>query len=457
MDDPEPDTTDNIMLLAVFAACVVFCFLLTLGTSALKELSEKKLRESADDGKDKTARRLARLLEGRPKPTDTAAAGTALGAMLSVASALLCFLPKYAESGLSVSDYGKASEWLLCVLLPTAVTVILSAAVFAVFASMVPRRLGKQDPEKNAYAMSGVLLFAKWLLFPFTWFTSCVARILVKIFGGDPHADEAPVTEDEILSMVDEGEETGVLEEMEKEMINNIFEFGDLTAGDIMTHRTYLTAAEQNDELGEVIAEAIEAGCSRIPVYEEELDNIKGVLYVKDLLRYVGHELPKGLKPSDVMREAMFIPESKKCRDLFTEMTEKHLQMVIVTDEYGGVAGVVTVEDLTESIVGNIQDEFDDEDEEIEQSDDGVFNIDGTSAIDEVEELLGIELPEGEYETVAGYMMSLIGRVPEPHEHPFVEYGGFRFTAAEVEEHRITKVKIERLPEEIGEAIVEQR
>lgn len=449
MDDPEPDP-NTVLFYVFYAVCVLFCFLLTLGTSALRELNDKRLKEAADDG-DTVAEKLIKLTEGRPKPTDTVAAGTAVSSMLAVTSTLLAVLPSYAENGIAMSGYASKSEWLCRVILPSLIAALLSAAVFAVLASMVPRRLGKQDPEKNAYAMVGVLLFAKYILLPFTWLTSCIARILVKIFGGDPHTEELPVTEDEILSMVDEGEETGVLEEIEKEMINNIFEFGDLTAGDVMTHRTYLTAAELNDDLGDVIAEAIEAGCSRIPVYDEELDNIKGVLYVKDLLKYVGRELPKGLKPSDVMREAMFIPESKKCRELFAEMTEKHLQMVIVTDEYGGVAGVVTVEDLTEAIVGNIQDEFDDEDGEIEQTDDGILNIDGTSTTDEVEELLDIELPEGEYETVAGYMMSVLGRVPEPHEHPFVEYGGYRFTVAEVEEHRITKVTIERLAEEDAE------
>ena len=149
------------------------------------------------------------------------------------------------------------------------------------------------------------------------------------------------------------------------------------------------------------------------------------------------------------MREAMFIPESKKCSDLLTEMIEKHLQMVIVADEYGGVAGIVTVEDLIESIVGNIQDEFDDEEEEIQQISEDKFNIDGMSAVSEVDELLGIELPEGEYETVAGYLMSVLGRVPEAYEHPTVEYGGYSFTVAEMDERRIVRITVERLPENL--------
>lgn len=443
MDDPEPDTTAIISIL-IFIFSVIVCFLVTLGTSALKEANEKKIYDLAEDG-DRKAKRLSRLIDRRPKPTDTASATTTLSMIFGFGSALLFTFTKYVLPKISVAnDFSLVSA---AVLLPSIIAAIITAVVFAVFGFMLPRRLGNQNPDKVALGLSGFLVLIKTILLPLTVLTSIIARTLVKIFGGDPHVDEAPVTEDEILSMVDEGEETGVLEEIEKEMINNIFEFGELTAAEVMTHRTYLTAAEVNEPISDVITKAIDAGCSRLPVYEDELDNIKGILYVKDLLQYVGAKIPAKLKPSDLMREAMFIPESKKCSDLLTEMIEKHLQMVIVADEYGGVAGIVTVEDLIESIVGNIQDEFDDEEEEIQQISEDKFNIDGMSAVSEVDELLGIELPEGEYETVAGYLMSVLGRVPEAYEHPTVEYGGFSFTVAEMDERRIVRIDVERLPE----------
>lgn len=445
MDDPEPDPITAVFII-IYCLLNLICFAVTAGTSALKEVNEKRLRENAENG-NKTARRMACLIDSRPRLTDISSACTVVCAMLSAASVLLCFLPKYAVNGLALSNYSSVKSFALAVILPTIVSVLAASAVFAVLGMMLPRRIGKQNAEKVAASFSGFLVFARIIFLPFAWLTSSIARILVKIFGGDPHVDETPVTEDEILSMVDEGEETGVLEEIEKEMINNIFEFGDLTAGEVMTHRTYLTAVEANDDINEVIAKAIDAGCSRLPVYEDELDNIKGILYVKDLLKYVGTVIPDDVKPSDLMREAMFIPESKKCRDLFTEMTEKHLQMVIVSDEYGGVAGIVTVEDLIESIVGNIQDEFDDEEEDIKQIDDDVFNIDGTAAIDEVEELLDIKFPEGEYDTVAGYVMSILGRVPDADEHPSVECEGYSFTVAEMDDRRIVRILAERLPE----------
>lgn len=449
MDDPEPDP-NTIAFIIVFVVSTLVTMLVTMGTSALRDVSEKKIHDMAEDG-DKTAKKLSKLIDSRPKPADTMGVYTALCSMFAAGSALLWLLPKYAKLGLLPEAYANTEDWLLSVIVPAFVILLASGAVFTVIGTLVPRRIGKQNADSVAFKMAGILGFFKILVLPVSFITSSIARILVKIFGGDPHIDEAPVTEDEILSILDEGEETGVLEEIEKEMINNIFEFGDLTAGEVMTHRTYLTAAEVNDDLNEVIEKAIDAGCSRIPVYEDELDNIKGVLYVKDLLKYIGNEMPKDLKPSDIMREAMFIPESKKCRDLFEEMTEKHLQMVIVSDEYGGVSGIVTVEDLIESIVGNIQDEFDDEDEEIEQISEDVFNIDGTSAIDEVAELLDIEFPEGEYDTIAGYIMSVLGRIPDPDEHPTVEFEGFSFTVEEMDERRIVRILVERLPEPDGD------
>ncbi len=445
MDDPEPDTTAMILVL-IFVLSVIVCFLVTLGTSALQEVNEKKIRDLAEDG-NKKAKRLSRLIDRRPKPTDTASTTTTLCLIFGLGSALLFAFTKYILP--TISNTSSISLVSTTVLLPSLIAAVATAVLFTVFGFMLPRRLGKQNPDKIAANVSGFLLFIKTVVLPVTALTSTIARILVKIFGGDPHVDEAPVTEDEILSMVDEGEESGVLEEIEKEMINNIFEFGELTAAEVMTHRTYLTAAEVSEPIAEVIAKAIDAGCSRLPVYEDELDNIKGILYVKDLLQYVGTKIPAKLKPADLMREAMFIPETKKCSDLLTEMIEKHLQMVIVADEYGGVAGIVTVEDLIESIVGNIQDEFDDEEEEIQKISEDKFNIDGMSAVSEVDELLDIELPEGEYETVAGYLMSVLGRVPEAYEHPTVEYGGYSFTVAEMDERRIVRITVERLPENL--------
>lgn len=440
MDDPGPTTTANAICWLLLAVVAVFTFILKLGEAAISEVNEKKARESAEDDNAK-AKRLARLLDKKTALLDTVSVCTAF--CLAAFSAVSVYL-----LGDGVYRFSEAlpvpfMRTAAAVLVPTA----LSALIFAAMCILLPSKIGKQRAERLAYSLAGFMAFIKAVFLPLKWLVSIISGLFVLIIGGDPNYEETPVTEDEILSIVDQGEETGLIEESQKEMINNIFEFDDLTAGDVMTHRTDVEAVEINCDMSEAVDRAIKEGYSRMPVYENDLDNIKGILYVKDLLKYVSSQMPESLKPADIMREAYFIPESKKCRDLFSEMTEKHLQMVIVSDEYGGVAGIVTVEDLIESIMGNIQDEFDDEEEDFEQISENIFNIEGTSDIKEVEELLGIEFPEGEYDTIAGYIMSVIGRIPDPEEHPIVEYEGFGFMVSEMEDRRITRVIAERLPE----------
>lgn len=256
-----------------------------------------------------------------------------------------------------------------------------------------------------------------------------------------------PVTEEDILQLVDAGEETGVIEETQKDMIANIFEFGDITAEEIMTPRTDVEALDLEDPISEALRIGVEHGFSRIPVYEEDIDHVKGVLYIKDLLPYVGRELPADLTLRTLMREAFFVPGSKNCQDLFAEMTEKHIQLAMVVDEYGGLAGIVTMEDLLESIVGNIQDEYDHEEEEIVQTGDNSFEVDASLSVDEVSELVGITLPEGDYDTLAGFLIYQLGRIPDANENPSVEYEGLTFTVLEMEDRRIGTVHIEKRPE----------
>ena len=246
--------------------------------------------------------------------------------------------------------------------------------------------------------------------------------------------------------MVDVGEEKGVIEESQKEMINNIFDFDDISIEEIMTHRTDIVAAEVTDTVNTVVQMAVGEGLSRIPVYEDDLDNIVGIVYVKDLLPLVGKKVPENSTVKQYMREAFFVPDSKKCGSLFTEMTEKHIQMAIVVDEYGGTAGLATMEDLIESILGNIQDEYDNEDEDIEQVSENIFTIDGTTDIEEVSEMLGRDIPEGDYDTLGGMIMYYLGRIPSPDEKTTVEVANILFTVESLDERRIDKVRAELLP-----------
>ncbi len=446
--DPEPATFICIVLLVLLS---VFGFLLSLAYAAIRNASDKKFRDLAEDG-NKKAIRVLKLSDKPSSLSNTYGVLITFSNIFFAAVAVVRFLPRF-------SNYLRASiidDRLLAIILGAFVITFACALCCSIFCVVLPRKLGAEHSDRLAPALAGVMTFFKYVFIPLTAVIGFVSALFVRLFGGNPHYDGSDVTEEDILSVVDAGEEKGVIEESQKEMINNIFEFDDLTAGDVMTHRTYIEAVEINDSIEDIVAKAIEEGYSRIPVYEEDLDNIKGILYVKDLLKYVGSAVPENFSAADLMREAMFIPESKKCGDLFSEMTEKHLQMVVVSDEYGGVAGIVTMEDLLESIVGNMQDEFDDEQEEFEQISEDVFEFDGTSAIDEINNLLDIEFPEGEYDTVAGYVMSVLGRIPDPEEHPTVEYEGYSFTVEEMDERRIVKIKAERLPEPTNEEAEEE-
>lgn len=247
-------------------------------------------------------------------------------------------------------------------------------------------------------------------------------------------------TEEEIKQLVDEDQ--GELETSQREMINNIFEFDDTTAGDIMTHRTDIAAVEENASLYDAVKIAIDEGVSRIPVYKDDLDDILGIIYVKDLLKFIGTKISDDEKIDDYLREPLFVPETIPCGKLFTQMTESRIQLAIVVDEYGGTAGLVTMEDILEELVGNIEDEYDDEEESIRKIDDNTYLFEGITDIEDVEETLGIKFPEGDYDTLAGFVISNLGFVPSgKEENASVEFENIVFTVIKVEDRRIETIK----------------
>jgi putative hemolysin len=248
-------------------------------------------------------------------------------------------------------------------------------------------------------------------------------------------------TEEEIKQLVDDDE--GELEFSQREMINKVFEFDDTTAGDIMTHRTDIAAVEITDSLMDVVKVAIDEGCSRIPVFKEDLDNILGIIYVKDLLKFIGTEISKDEELQDYIREPLFVPETIPCGKLFEKMTETHIQLAIVVDEYGGTAGLVTLEDVIEELVGDIEDEYDEEEQSVVQIDENTFIFEGVTDIDEAQQILGCEFLEGDYDTLAGFVISKLGFVPSgDDENAVVHYDNMTFTVLKVEERRIEQIKV---------------
>lgn len=266
-----------------------------------------------------------------------------------------------------------------------------------------------------------------------------------KLFSKKSDCDMVHEREEEILSLVEEGQEKGLIEDDTKSIIENVFDFDDTVAYEIMTHRRDMVAIEDTETLENAVNIAVESGYSRIPVYHDDIDSIIGVLYVKDLLKYVINEVPKNFRISDIVRKVLFIPRTKDCRSLFSQMNKEKTQIAIIVDEYGGTEGLITLEDLIEDILGNIQDEYDNEEEEIKQISDKKFHVDGSTSIEDVEELIGEDIYDDDSDTIAGFMLTMLGKVPHVDEHPEVTHKGFKFTVLKVEDRRIEEILIEKI------------
>jgi len=413
---------------------------------AIVSLNDNMIDKLAEEG-HKKAKKIKKLTENPSNFLSTIQIGVTLAGFLTSASASTTFAQMLTQAILSISPELQKFDDLISGASVVVITVIMSYFSL-VLGELAPKRMAMQKPEMIAYKVVDVLLVVKRVCTPFVKILSLSTNAVVRLFGFDPNANEEVVTEEEIRMMVDVGQEKGVIEDIQKEMINNIFEFDDIDVTDIMTHRTDMIAVEDTDTLRDVVELSIEHGYSRIPVFHEDQDNIIGIIYIKDLLKYVSESLPENQKPGDVMREAYYVPFSKNCGELFSEMTEKRVQMAVVVDEYGGTAGIVTMEDLVEAIMGNIRDEYDDEEEEIAVVSENIFTVDGTTYIEEVNELIGDIIPEGDYDTLGGFIISLLGFLPKDGDMNEVEFENVKFTILNVEERRIGKVRLEIMPTE---------
>ena len=460
MDDPGPNMFFNsifelstagsvtqglpVKILLLFVLILINAFF-AMSEIALISLNDTKIERMAEDG-NKKAKMVLKLTSNSTRFLSTIQIGVTLAGFLSSASASTSFAAILTNA--VASKLPSIPESVISGISVVVITLITSYFSL-VLGELAPKKIGMQASEKVAFAVVKPLLVISKIMAPFVKFLSVSTNGVVRLLGFDPNADEEVVTEEEIRMMVDVGGEKGVIEDAQKEMIDNIFEFDDTDAGDIMTHRTDVVAADVNDITPEEFLElAIENGRSRIPLYDEDIDNIVGIVYVKDLLPYVGKKMPSKEILKDIMREPYFIPEMKACGELFKEMSAKRIQMAVVVDEYGGTAGILTLEDIVEAIMGNIQDEYDEEDEEISKIDDNTFTVEGTIDIEEIDELIGKELPEGAYETLAGFIMDELQCIPKNGEMNEVIFENIKFTVLEVEDRRIEKIKVEITPVE---------
>ncbi len=407
---------------------------------AFISLNDAKIEKQAKEG-NKKAKQIKKMLKEPSKFLATIQIGITLAGFLSSAFAADAFADDLAPALESIIPLGLSVWRSISIVL---ITIVLSYFSL-VFGELVPKRLAMKNSEKIAFATIGVVKAIALITAPFVKLLTASTNGISKIFGIS-ETEEETVTEEEIRMMVDVGEEKGSIEESEKELINNVFEFNDKVVSEIMIHRKDIYAIDVNSDINDILKELDEYKYSRIPVYEDNIDNIVGMLFIKDLLANVNKK--EKVKISNILREAYFVSESKPINELFKDLQRNKHQLAIVLDEYGGTAGLVTMEDIIEELVGNIFDEYDDEEKDYEKIDDNTYMISGSVSIHDLRKILNVEIPEGEYDTLSGYLIEELGRIPSDDEKPVIETKQVTYKIEDYEDKRILWVKACRNNEE---------
>ncbi|RMG66474.1 MAG: HlyC/CorC family transporter [Calditrichaeota bacterium] len=326
------------------------------------------------------------------------------------------------------------------------VDVLVVTLVLLITSEILPKVIAVRSPRRFSCRASRLLSFFFYLLFPISLFFARFTNFMQQKIGFAE--DKTLLSEEELKTLVEVGEEHGTLQKEEKEMIHSIFEFGETTVKEIMVPRPDMVCVEAGSTLNDLMKLFKSKMHSRIPVYKERIDNIIGILYVKDLLPYLTRRSKERIQLEKLVRPAYFVPEQKKIDELLREFQSQRTHMAIVVDEYGGVAGLVTLEDIIEEIVGEIQDEYDREAPLFTRLDENTYRVDGRMSLEEVNEELHLNLPTEEgVETISGFILSLLGSLPK--ENDTVEYNGYRFVVERVARNRILKVRIEKIKPDV--------
>ena len=402
---------------------------------AFISLNDAKIEKQAKEG-NKKAKQIEKMLKTPSKFLATIQIGITLAGFLSSAFASEAFAERLAPVLNQLMPFIGLGVWKSVSIV--IITIILSFFTL-VFGELVPKRLAMKNYEKIAFGTIGIIRAISIVTSPFVKFLTAVTNGVSKLFGVG-ESDEESVTEEEIKMMVDQGEEKGTIKEEEKELINNVFEFNDITVSEIMRHRTDIFAVDINISSEELLQELSkeEYRYSRIPVYDETIDEIEGILYVKDVLKNINK---KTFKVKNVMKDAYFISQNRLINEVFKELQKNKKQIAIIVDEYGGTAGLITMEDILEELVGDIYDEYDKEEKEYEKIDENTYILSGSMTIYDVNKLLNAEIPEGDYDTISGYLQDKLGRIPEEEENPIIDTENVTYKIEEYEDRRILKIK----------------
>lgn len=402
---------------------------------AYLSLNEAKVEKKAKEG-NKRAKQIEKMLKTPSKFLATIQIGITLAGFLSSAFASDVFAEKLAPILFRMVPVINLEVWKNISII--IITIILSFFTL-VFGELVPKRFAMKNYEKISYATIGFISFISIITLPFvkllTWVTNCVS----KIFGVNENEEEL-VTEEEIKMMVDQGEEKGTIKEEERDLINNVFEFNDITVSEIMKHRKDIFAVDINISNEELLSELSkeEYKYSRIPVYDETIDEIKGIIYIKDILKNINK---KKFNVKSIVKTVYFVSQNRLINEVFKELQKNKKQIAIIVDEYGGTAGLVTMEDILEELVGDIYDEYDKEEKDYEKIDENTYILSGSMPIYDVNKIMEANIPEGDYDTISGYLQEKLGRIPKEKEKPIIDTEEITYKIEEYKDKRILKIK----------------
>ena len=413
---------------------------------AVISLNEGKIRRQVESG-DKKAGKMLKMVSEPTGFLSTIQVGITLAGFLGSAFAADNFsdrLVSWLVDGCGVTAVSRATLDTLSVIV---ITLILSYFTL-ILGELVPKRLAMRKPEQLARAVSGVITFLSKLLKPIVWFLSVSTNGVLRLFGINPHEEEEAVSEDEIRMMIDIGEEKGTIESEEREMIDNIFEFNNITAGDLMVHRKDMTVIWENDTPEAIYKTIVESGFSRFPVCGEDTDDVLGILLTREYLLNAYNGSPKAIR--ELLSPVHFVPETVHADALFRDMQQKKIHLSIVVDEYGGTAGLVTLEDLLEEIVGNIYDETDEaEISDITPLGENLWRVSGNCDLEDLGEVIGLSFeddPDAGYTTLGGLIFSQLTQIPEDGNTPEVVTNTLRIQVEQILNHRVEWALVSKLP-----------
>ncbi len=440
MDEGSPSVSIIIIL-----AVLLIDFLVHGFGVAITHVKEEEVEKKSQDNKDKVSTGLLKIIEND---------SSLIKSMQFLNIVLNMILGGIVTTGISLYFIRTLdlSETVLFRGLTYVICGLCIALIIMCFGVIIPRRLAYRQPEKWAYVCYYPVSFGVTVLYPFVFISDKVAKALLFVFGVRGDDNPTDVTEEEIKSMVTEGQEQGVLQETEADMITNIFEFSDKEARDIMTNRKAMVAIDANMSLRDAVNFMMDTNNSRFPVFLDDIDHIIGIMHIRDAMKKLSEETDENLpirKIKGLLRQPKFVPETRNIDSLFHSMQSSKTQMVIIIDEYGQTAGLVSMEDILEEIVGNILDEYDEDENFIKPTKNaGEFVIEGKTPLEILEKRFKISFEESEFETLNGYLISKLDRIPEQDEDFSVIVDGYSFKILSVNNHMIQSVLVNKLPEQ---------